>query len=266
VDDKQFASAFAGAASEYERGRPGYPPAAIDTLVRELWLERRSVVVDLAAGTGKLTRDLTGRFDRVIAIEPLAEMREQLARTSPAAEALDGTAERMPLPDASAAGILVGQAFHWFDGRPALDEIARVLEPGGGLGLLWNSSPWERREGAWFARLGDLLERNGADLAVVRRHSSGRWRQAFDGEQRFEPLSEASFDNTHRMSQDDFLASLASRSYVARLDPAPRAELIGKIAELLRTEAPFEAGRLVVPTRTRVYWTRLRAATHSRSR
>lgn len=82
MNDEQFASAFGNAAQDYERGRPGYPPEAIDALIRELGLERRSVVVDLAAGTGKLTRDLTGRFDRVIAIEPLAEMREQLARTA----------------------------------------------------------------------------------------------------------------------------------------------------------------------------------------
>jgi ubiquinone/menaquinone biosynthesis C-methylase UbiE len=260
MSDEQFATAFSSAAQDYERGRPGYPADAIDALIRELRLERRSVVVDLAAGTGKLTRDLTERFDRVIAIEPLAEMREQLARTTPAAEALDGTAERMRLPDASANAVLVGQAFHWFDGRRALAEIARVLEPGGGLGLLWNTTPWERREGVWFSLLDDLLEHSRADLSVMRRHGTGRWREAFDDERRFRPLSQATFANTQRISRDEFLASLASRSYVARLDPKSRRELMREVAGLLeQAEAPIDAGRVVVPMHTAVYWTQLRA-------
>jgi ubiquinone/menaquinone biosynthesis C-methylase UbiE len=260
VADERFATAFGEAAGEYERGRPGYPRAAIDALIRELRLERQSVVVDLAAGTGKLTRDLTARFDRVIAIEPLAEMRVQIARTAPTADALEGTAERLPLPDASADGVLVAQAFHWFNGRRALAEIARVLRPGGGLGLLWNTTPWEEhREGAWFALLDDLLERSRADLSVMRRHATGRWRNAFERDHRFWPLSTATFDNTQRMSPDDFLANLASRSYIARLESDHRRELLGEISELLRRpDAPMDAGQVVVPMHTDVYWTGLR--------
>jgi SAM-dependent methyltransferase len=258
MSDEQFATAFADAAAAYARGRPGYPPGAIDALVRELGLRRRSLVVDLAAGTGKLTADLTRRIDRVIAIEPLAEMREQLARTAPAAQALAGKAERIPLSDASADAVFVAQAFHWFDGRRALDEIARVLRPSGGLGLLWNTTPWERREGRWFALLYDLLERSRADLSVMRRHGSGRWRAAFDAERRFLPLSRATFDNTQRMPRDGFLANLASRSYIARLDPGARDALRAKVEELLkRDDAPVEAGRVVVPMRTDIYWTAL---------
>jgi SAM-dependent methyltransferase len=259
MGDEQFATAFGTAAHDYEHGRPGYPQEALDALTRELGLKRGSVVVDLAAGTGKLTGDLTQRFDRVIAIEPLAEMREELARTSPTAEALEGTAERMPLSDASVDAIFVAQAFHWFDGRRALDEIARLLKPGRGLGLLWNTTPWERREGAWFSVLDDLLERSRADLSVVCRHGSGRWREAFDGQRRFSPLSHATFENTQRVSRDDFLANLASRSYVARLDPDAQRELLAEISDLLgKPEAPIEGDHLVVPTRTDAYWTRLR--------
>lgn len=258
MTDEQFAAAFAGAAGAYERGRPGYPPEAIDALVRELGLERRSVVVDLAAGTGKLTADLTRRFDRVIAIEPLAEMRERLARAAPAAEALEGRAERMPVPDSGADAVFVAQAFHWFDGRRALHEIARVLRPGGGLGLLWNTTPWELRHGAWFARIDDVLERGRADLSVMRRHGSGRWREAFAAERRFSPLSGATFDNTHRVAPGDLLADLASRSYVARLDQAGRQAILSEVEELLaRDDAPVEAGHVLVPMRTDVIWTRL---------
>jgi len=229
-------------------------------LVRELRLEQGCVVVDLAAGTGKLTRDLARRFQMVMAIEPLAGMREQLASAVPAALAMAGTAERMPLPDASADAVFVAQAFHWFDGRRALDEIARVLKPGGGLALLWNTTPWERREGAWFSLLDDLLEGSRADLSVVRRHGSGRWREAFDGEPRFGLLCEATFDNARRMSQDEFLANLTSRSYIARLDTDAQRKLLGDISDLLgRPGAPVEAGRVIVPMQTDVYWTRLHA-------
>jgi ubiquinone/menaquinone biosynthesis C-methylase UbiE len=257
VTDEQFATAFDDAAQEYERGRPGYPPEAIDSLIGKLALDRRSVVVDLAAGTGKLTRDLTRHFDEVIAIEPLAAMRELLARAVPAARSLEGTAERMPLAEASADAVFVAQAFHWFDGPRALDEIARVLRPGGGLALLWNTTPWERREGAWFRLLDDLLEGSRADLSAMRRHRSGRWREAFDDQPRFEPLSTATFDNAQRVSHDDFLANLASRSYVARLNPAARRQLLSDISDLLeQTGAPIEAGRVVVPMQTDVYWTR----------
>jgi ubiquinone/menaquinone biosynthesis C-methylase UbiE len=258
VSDEQFASAFDDAAQEYERGRPGFPSEAIESLIRELHLDRRSVVVDLAAGTGKLTRDLTRRSDEVIAIEPLVAMREQLARAVPAARALDGTAERMPLADACADAVFVAQAFHWFDGRRALDEIARVLRPGGGLALLWNTTPWERREGPWFSRLDDLLEDSRADLSVMRRHGSGRWREAFDDEPRFAPLAKATFDNAQRMSRENFLANLASRSYVAQLAHEERQVLLGDVSDLLRSPgAPLEAGRVVVPMQTDVYWTHL---------
>jgi SAM-dependent methyltransferase len=256
VGDEQFAIAFDDAAQEYERGRPGYPHEAIDALMRDLHLDPRSVVVDLAAGTGKLTRDLTPRFDEVIAIEPLAAMREQLARAAPAARALEGTAERIPLDDSSADAIFVAQAFHWFDGRRALNEIARVLRPGGGLALLWNTTPWERREGAWFSRLDDLLEGSRADLSAMRRHRSGKWREAFDGERGFGPLRSATFDNPQRVSHDEFLANLASRSYVARLEPAGRRELLGEVSDLLRHPgAPIEAGSVMVPMQTDAYWT-----------
>jgi ubiquinone/menaquinone biosynthesis C-methylase UbiE len=254
--DESFATALGDAARNYERGRPGYAPDAVEALIRSLGLEQRSAVVDLAAGTGKLTRELTRRFDRVTAIEPLAEMRTHLAQSAPAADALAGTAERLPLPDASVDAIFVAQAFHWFDGRRALDEMARVLRPGGGIGLLWNTTPWERREGAWFAQLDDLLEQSRADLSVVRRHYRGRWRGAFEREQRFQALREATFENTQRTSEDEFLANLASRSYIARLDRDTRRELLCEVsARLRRADAPIEAGRVVVPVRTIVYWT-----------
>jgi SAM-dependent methyltransferase len=260
VSPERFATAFAKAAGEYERGRPSYPAAALDWLADELGLDRGSTVVDLAAGTGKLTRDLVPRFARVVAVEPLDEMRAELVRRLPGLEALGGTAEELPLADARADAVLVAQAFHWFDGRRALREIARALRPGGGLGLLWNSSPWETREGTWFAALDDLLEERRVDLSTMRRHGSGLWVQAFAGEERFEPLTRAAFENPQRLGREDFIAALASRSYIVALADEHRAEVLAAIDAMLdRDDAPVEGDDVVLPLTTEVYWTRLRS-------
>ncbi len=140
------ASSFARVADEYDRGRPGYPPEAIAWLLGDAPLD----VLDLGAGTGKLTGALLAGGHRVLAVEPLAEMRAILASTLPGARALSGTAEALPLANASVDAVTVGSAFHWFDERLARKEIARVLRRPGVLGLLGNAfdtSP------AWVARV-----------------------------------------------------------------------------------------------------------------
>jgi ubiquinone/menaquinone biosynthesis C-methylase UbiE len=261
LTDERFATAFDSAAEEYERGRPGYPEEAIATVARELELSEASTVLDLAAGTGKLTRSLTGRFGDVIAVEPLAEMRAQLARMVPGVEVLEGSAESIPLNDVSLDAIFVAQAFHWFDGRRALAEFKRVLRPRGGLALVWNTTPWETRETPWFAAVDDLLEERRVDLATLRRNASGRWREAFDDERDFGPLVEASFDNPQRSTRTEFVDSLASRSYIAVLEPADRAAVLGGLEQLLdRSDAPVEGDQVSIPMRTQVHWTRLTEA------
>ena len=142
-DRDRRARSFGAVADRYARARPGYPPAAVEWLLEAA---PGRAVVDLAAGTGKLTQVLVEAGAEPVAVEPDAGMRAALATAAPGVEILAGTAEAIPLPDASADAVLVAQAFHWFDARRACDEIGRVLRPGGVLGLLWNlrdgSVPW----------------------------------------------------------------------------------------------------------------------------
>ena len=133
------ARGFDRSAGDYERGRPEYPAAAIDLLARELRIGPGSSVVDLAAGTGKLTRGLIRTGARVIAVEPVQGMRTELIRAVPGAEVLAGTAEAIPLADESVAAVLVAQAFHWFDHPKAIREFRRILKPGGFVALIWNA-------------------------------------------------------------------------------------------------------------------------------
>jgi ubiquinone/menaquinone biosynthesis C-methylase UbiE len=256
MDAEALARSFGNVADSYERGRPRYPTAALDHLTGELELGDGSTVVDLAAGTGKLTQDLVPRFGEVIAVEPLVAMRRALERNVPGARALNGTAEAIPLADDTAAAVFVAQAFHWFANPVALAEIARVLEPRGGLALLFNTSPWERRSGPWFSALNDVLEAR-ADLATAHRHMSGWWLEAFDGDSDFAAPASTRFSHEQRLEPDGFVASLASRSYVATLPGRRRAELLDAARALLeREDAPISGGELVIPLETEVYWTR----------
>src|SRR5204863_8155046 len=125
------ATGFETAAADYEAARPGYPADAVFWLVEQLGLDDRTTLVDLAAGTGKLTRLLAPLVGRTIAVEPVVAMREQLHEVLPHIEVLEGTAESLPLPDVSVDAMTVAQAFHWFDVPRAAAEIVRVLRTNG---------------------------------------------------------------------------------------------------------------------------------------
>jgi SAM-dependent methyltransferase len=132
---KERAQSFDQAAAEYERGRPGYPAAILDVLP----LGADAEVIDLAAGTGKLTRVLVERYRTVFAVEPLDAMRAILDEVVPTARSMSGTAQAIPLPDGSVDGVFVATALHWFSTDEAIAEIARVLRPGGVLAAVWNT-------------------------------------------------------------------------------------------------------------------------------
>ena len=148
--EQQRSLSFGAEAAAYERGRPSYPPEAIDWLLPP---DARDVL-DLGAGTGKLTTRLVERGLDVVAVDPIPEMLELLSNSLPDTPALLGTAEEIPLPDDSVDAVLVAQAWHWFDPERAVKEVARVLRPGGRLGLVWNTR--DERLG-WVKDLGRII-------------------------------------------------------------------------------------------------------------
>jgi SAM-dependent methyltransferase len=237
-------------AEAYQRARPSYAPAAVERLVSELGLGRGSRVLDLAAGTGRLAALLAPRVGALVAVEPSEPMRRVLSRELPAIEVHAATAERLPLDDASLDAVVVAEAFHWFDARAALAEIARVVRPGGGLALLWNVSV--RADPPRPPELDRLLA-GLRDAAVPdrRRYESGAWREAFDDGGGFGPLASAEFEHTHRLDAAGLVDLVASFSYVAALADGERREVLARVAAL----APPAS---VHTLRTDVYWTRRR--------
>lgn len=248
------ARGFAAAADAYERGRPDYSPEAIEWLVREVGVGPGNRVLDLAAGTGKLTRQLVATGAELVAVEPVAAMRAKLAEILPEVEALDGTAERIPLPDRSVDAVVVGQAFHWFDGARALAEIHRVLRPGGALGLIWQARDRTR---PWVERLDEIIDR--ADDGHPR-FRTGAWREAFETGDLFEPLREAAFEHVQRGSPATIVERVASISYIAAMDEPRRAAVLDQVRGLLASN-PETAGEAVVelPYRAHVFWTKARS-------
>ena len=221
-----LARSFGRWAEEYELGRPGYADAAIDAV----GLPADAVVLDLAAGTGKLTRQLVPRFARVIAVEPLDGMREVLERVVPGAEALDGTADALPLADNAVDGVFVGEAFHWFANDATLQELARVLQPGGALAILFNQVDGDFEpplpEAFWEAYRADAIEK--PPEQTVR---TGLWKAPIPGP--FEPFVETTYPNPVELDRDQLRAQAASWSMVGALPERERSALLARLGELL---------------------------------
>jgi SAM-dependent methyltransferase len=225
------AGSFGAAAAAYEASRPGYPAAALDWLVPDG--ARR--VLDLGAGTGKLTRLLVDRGLEVTAVEPSAGMREQLSLAVPGAAAvLEGSAEDIPLAAASVDAVLVAQAWHWVDPELAVPEVARVLVPGGRLGLVWNIR--DGRE-PWVAGLWAIVDRALADP-----HDSQESATAPDLPPPFIDVERFEVSWAHQLSPAGLVQLVASRSYVITLPEQQRRELLAEVAGFVATD-PALAGR-----------------------
>jgi SAM-dependent methyltransferase len=239
---------FGRAAEAYDRGRPGYPPEAIALLADALELGSGVRVADVGAGTGKLTALLAPTGAELTAVEPIAAMRERLL--IPSVRVLEGTAEQLPLEDDSVDAIAAGQAFHWFDGPAALAEFARVLRPGGRLGLIWNAR--DERVG-WVAQLSALIDPYQGDAP---RHARREWLDAFDDQPWFAPPAMRSVTHDHRLPVAAMIDRFGSISFIAALDEAERRDVLRRVETVLLHVADDER-TVTMPYRTDVYWTRV---------
>ena len=245
---------FDRGADDYERGRPGYPPEAVRRLGDEIGIAAGQTIVDLAAGTGKLTRELVAELPaEVIAVEPVAGMRSELERAVPGVRVLDGTAEQIPLDDGAVHAVFVAQAFHWFRVPEAAAEIARVLDDGGALAIVRNG--WNEGRTPWDGELRALI-RERAD----RPHGHDRnWREALEATGRFQmPLHEWTVPNPVIGDIQTLRHRVASMSYIATLDARQRETLLDDVQALLQRHGVRPGARLEIPTRTRVLWARKR--------
>lgn len=230
---------FSKSAEAYERGRPGYPQAVVDWIVEIGELGAGRVVVDLAAGTGKLTRELTGRGAEVFAVEPLAEMRAELVASAPGAQRVAGTAAATTLPSESADVVTIAAAFHWFAGEAALAEIARVLRPDGVLVLVWNRRDLGQPLQAEVSRIIDPYRSDTPSYV------SGQWRSAMDATARFSPVAELHVDCEQVVDRAGLVDRVGSISFIANLADQERSAALAEIAELVGDEPATESLRYV---------------------
>jgi ubiquinone/menaquinone biosynthesis C-methylase UbiE len=222
VSDKKSeqAASFDRAAEAYERARPEYPSEAVDWMLPP----DAATVLDLGAGTGKLTRALAARGLEVFAVDPSPKMLDQLRAAVPDATISVGTAEDIPLPDASVDAIVVGQAWHWVDQEAALPSVARVLRAGGTLGLVWNLRddrvPWvQRLTTIMHPAEGEIFMETG----VIERGPFGE-------------IESTSFEWSRDFRRDELLDLVRSRSYVITAEPTERASILSGVNHLLDTD------------------------------
>ncbi|MEO7428761.1 MAG: class I SAM-dependent methyltransferase [Acidimicrobiales bacterium] len=245
--DDVAARGFEAGAVAYEAARPGYPEAALAVLRDQVGIGAGTIVVDLAAGTGKLTRRLVELGADVTAVEPVEGMRAQLARVLPDVAALDGMAEEIPLEDGSLDVVTVAQAFHWFDAPAALVEVARVLRPGGRLALLWN----ERDESTpWVAEMSRLI---GWHERTVSRYQHVSWPDIIAASGRYEPLEERVVHWDQPMTRELLADRVRSISYIAAMPTPQREKFVTEVVNLARRlPEPFP-----LPYVCRVQWASL---------
>jgi SAM-dependent methyltransferase len=207
-------------------------------------------VVELAAGTGKLTARLVDAGHRVIAIEPAPQMITRLARQAPDAIPMQAVAERIPLADSCADAVVVAQAFHWFDSEAALAEIARILRPGGTLGLVWN---YRDESVPWVRQLSNLL----AAAERLEAHQAEELISMLEWSRLFTPPEYAGFRLWQKLDRDGLVHLVASRSYVSTLPAAERQEVLIRVGQLYDMTARQPDG-LVMPYISTCYRTRVR--------
>ena len=242
--------AFGRSAREYEQGRPEWPEELLDRVVSELGLGPQAEVLDLGAGTGKLTRSLVPRFARVVAVEPDDAMRDVLEEIVPAAEALPGNAEAIPIADTSVDAVFSAEAFHWFATDAAVAEIVRALRPRGAFVIFWNYPLEDDEMGEEAERVIKAAVERGGEPGLGR-VLSNEWRRPLEAAP-FEPLREAEVERDFVSSRDQWIANMLSVSSIAHQPDEDRAAFAKQLRELIPVDR-----RVHRRFRTVAYWTRL---------
>lgn len=233
------AQGFTAGAASYVAGRPEYPPEIEAWLTHELGLDGGKSVLDLGAGTGKFSRSLLATGAKVVAVEPVSAMLDQLVRQYPEIEARRGSAEAIPLGDASLDAVVCAQSFHWFATPQALHEIHRVLRPGGALGLVWNVRD---NSVPWVAALTRIMKPFEGDTP---RFHSQKWRALFPAEG-FGPLREKRFPHRHTGDPEQVVVDrILSVSFIAALTPDEQELVKAELREVIAT-TPELAGKAQV--------------------
>jgi SAM-dependent methyltransferase len=233
-----YSRSFGSEAARYHRFRPSYPTAAIDHVLADLDV---STIVDLGAGTGKLTASLIGRAPTVIAVEPDDDMLSVLRTELPEVESRSGSAEHTGLPDSSVDAVFAGQAFHWFP-RPDTDiELARILRPGGRVGLLWN---FPDREVGWVTELYDAT----GDASPPWTHADADLDPGL-----FEPAENVLLDSQHILDGPAGLLNLVHTwSWVITRAPGEQAEIDERIHQLIEKYPQLQGEQIRLPQTTKV--------------
>ncbi|MDH6707205.1 MULTISPECIES: class I SAM-dependent methyltransferase [unclassified Kitasatospora] len=245
--DEQQGTSFGSNAAGYTEHRPDYPREAIEWALVPVADRPQLTVLDLGAGTGQLTKGLRAAGIAVVAVEPDARMRDELVRNHPGVEAHIGSAESIPLPDASVDAVLAGNAFHWFDQEKAFPEIARVLRPGGVVAALWND---DDARVDWIAGLARIF---GWDSTTS---PTDRLRQ----HPLFTDLEHADFRHGQRCTTDSMVARMGTLSPVLALPEQERGELLGRIRRHLDEHPDTQKGEFDLPIRLTVTRAELRGA------
>lgn len=243
-------SSFGAAASAYAEYRPSYSLDAVRWVLEPVWSARPPRVVDLGAGTGKLTESLTGLGTEVTAVEPDPGMLAELHRQFPGVQAIGGSAEEIPVPDASVDAVVAGQAMHWFDMPRAVPEIARVLRPGGVMAGLWNVDDDDL---PWVAEFTAMSKR--PNTVTRRRWREGQARARYDdieaaGPGLFGPPEDREFPNGQRYTIDSLLGTIATHSNFLVLDEAERAAKISQVRQYLQSRPETGDGEFTLPMAT----------------
>lgn len=241
---------YTQAADTYVQGRPDYPPQIVSWLTGTLNMGAGTTVIDLGAGTGKFTRYLQQTGARVTAVEPVASMRAEFATHIPGVTVLDGTAQALPLDNESVDIVVCAQAFHWFATTAALDEIHRVLRPGGRLGLIWNKRDTRQD---WVRKLDDIVNSYESDTP---RFHTGKWLEVFP-HPGFSPLQEVRFPHGHTGTPDNVIVNRSlSTSFIAALPEEQKAQVRSQVLAVIeQTPELKNQSQVTFPYETLAYWT-----------